>query len=307
MKVEICEALLHRAVMQESERELVKDLLWRAARGLEGEHKADRFWADLAVKIPHLLFHNYETKKAEHFTHQMDSVFICGRFVLIMELKHIAGEISYDDTSHQLLRVINGQKLALGDPFSQLMRHEAWMQQFLVKIGVELPVLSAVIVTTSSSILGPMPERFRMFKLPGLRIKLHDWFRGYPVCINTHMLQYIKDEMMLRYEPQKWRHPVRDLKIRPGVLCDCGASMHYQRGQWHCLCGEVARNHFARALHDYRLLVSEWITNQAFRAFFGIESADTVNKILRRAGFESEGYNKTKRYLIPDDIWRINR
>lgn len=59
-------------------------------------------------------------------------------------------------------------------------------------------------------------------------------------------------------------------------------------------------------LHDYRLLLNEWITNREFRDFFLIESEDTVNKILKRLDFHYEGKNKNRRYLIRKDIWRIN-
>ena len=66
----------------------------------------------------------------------------------------------------------NGQQTALGDPFSQVLRHEAWMQQFLWEIGLELPIITAIVITTNSSIIGEMPKRFHIFKLEGLRMKL---------------------------------------------------------------------------------------------------------------------------------------
>lgn len=302
--MDVCEALLRRGILQEKDRVLIEDLLWRASRGFDGELRADHFWEDLQLTMPHLLFHNYETVKVERFRHQMDTVFICERFVLIIDLKHIAGEISYNAQLNQLLRVANGQTLSLGDPFSQVMRHEAWMNQLLWEVGIELPIITAVIVTTNSSILGQMPERFHIFKLPGLRMKLRDWLEAYPVQIDKNMLQLLHKEMLLRHRPHRWQHPLQELKIRHGALCVCGEQMIYKNGRFVCGYGHRSREALSRALHDYRLLVNEWITNKAFREFFGIGSSDVANKILQRSGFESEGITKSKRYLIPPNLWR---
>ena len=303
-KIDICEALLRRALLENQDRQLLEDLLWRSLRGLEGEQRADRFWEDLQLKVPHLLFHNFETVRHDRFYHQMDTVFVCEGFVLIVELKHIAGEIRYDTSSNQLVRLYNGQSLALGDPFSQVMRHETWMQQFLWEIGVELPVITAIVVTTSSSILGQMPERYHIFKLEGLRIKLQDWFARFPRKVNHTMLHVLHEEMMKCYKPQKWQHPFPNVKLRNGALCECGLRMEYKFGTFYCRCGNKSREALLQGLHDYRLLIDEWITNKQFREFFGMESVYMASKKLNRLNLESKGQTKSRQYLIPKDIWR---
>lgn len=131
-RIEVCEAVLRRGILSIEEEERVRDQMWRLARGMDGEQRADRFWEEIRIHGEYRLFHNYETVNRVGYTHQMDTVFICSRFVLILELKHIAGEIKYDATRNQLLRLYNGQVKALGDLFNQVSRHEEWLEHFFV-------------------------------------------------------------------------------------------------------------------------------------------------------------------------------
>ena len=56
------------------------------------------------------------------------------------------------------------------------------------------------------------------------------------------------------------------------------------------------------ALQDYRLLVSEWITNQQFREFMGIHSQDAAARILKKLNLEKNGSKKGSKYKIPLSI-----
>ncbi|MER2000733.1 MAG: nuclease-related domain-containing protein, partial [Lysinibacillus sp.] len=165
-KIDVCEALLRRAYLQLEQQTYVEQLLQRSLVGSEGEYQMDWFWEDFNFQEAHFLFNNFETLKYNRFKYQMDSIFLCKRFILILECKHIAGDIYYHEETNQLWREYNGQRLILNDPFSQVMRHEEWMRQFLQNLKVDLPVYTAIVITTQSSSLNNMPRRFSIFKLP---------------------------------------------------------------------------------------------------------------------------------------------
>lgn len=299
----VCKATLRRGILNKEEEALVREQLWRFERGDDGEERADSFWAELVIPGDYMLFHNFETVGKGEFTHQMDTVFVCPRFVLVLELKHIAGEMIYDAKRHQLIRTYQGQVHSLGDPFSQVSRHEGWMERFLWEIGVRsLPVVAAVVVTTTSSILKQMPEHFHVFKLEGLRFKLKQFYDAYPVAVNSQVLQHIREELLKRHQPKKWMPPIEGLKLRRGVLCTCGMRMTYRYGVFTCHCGQRSRDGFLRGLEDYRLLKDEWITNKAFREFFDIDDKHLVSKILKRMNLKAEGVGKSRKYFIPEDI-----
>ncbi|MER2060846.1 MAG: nuclease-related domain-containing protein, partial [Niallia sp.] len=117
-------------------------------------------------------------------------------FILILECKHIAGDIYYHEETNQLWREYNGQRLILNDPFSQVMRHEEWMRQFLQNLKVDLPVYTAIVITTQSSSLNNMPRRFSIFKLPGLRLKIQQLLQNNPIRLNMNMLDLLRQELL---------------------------------------------------------------------------------------------------------------
>ncbi len=178
------------------------------------------------------------------------------------------------------------------------------MKRLLDGMGVKLPVLSAIIITSSSSILENMPERFHIFKLAGLRFKLQEWNNTYPVQVSESVVSLVKSEILAHHQPRKWQHPFGKRLIRRGAICLCGEVMQYRWRKFVCGCGHTSREAFSKDLHDYRLLVDEWITNKELRNFFFIPSKDVANKLLTRAKFHYEDGTKSRLYLIPEDVWR---
>lgn len=83
--------------------------------------------------------------------------------------------------------------------------------------------------------------------------------------------------------------------------------MRYERGKFVCRSGHALREAFLKGLHDYRLLVSECITSTELRDFFFIVNKNVANKLLVRAEFYYEGNTKSRRYFIPEDVWRNHR
>lgn len=151
-----------------------------------------------------------------------------------MELKNIAGVLSYEERSHQFIREWNGECTSLTNPFAQAERHEKFIKQLLDRIHLELPVLSAVIFTSSSTILENMPERFHIFKLAGLRFKLQEWMNTYPVQVPESMVSLVRTELLTHHQPRKWKHPFGKVLIWRGAMCHCGEVMQYGRGKFVC-------------------------------------------------------------------------
>lgn len=303
-KLVVGKALARRAILADHQRKVLDELLWKAERGYEGEQRADDHWDDLHIAEPYVLLHGFEAVSSRGYTHQIDTILVTAHFVLIVELKNIAGVLTYEERSHQFLREQNGERMSLTDPFAQVERHEMFIRQLIDGIGVKLPVLSAIIMTSSSSILENMPERFHIFKLAGLRFKLQEWNNTYPVQVLESMVSLVRNELLAHHQPKKWQHPFGKVLIQRGALCLCGEVMQYRRGKFACRCGHTSREAFFEGLHDYRLLVDEWITSKGLRDFLFITSKDVANKLLVRANFYYEGNTKSRRYLIPEDIWR---
>ncbi|MFF5993420.1 nuclease-related domain-containing protein [Lysinibacillus sp. KU-BSD001] len=267
-KIVVSEALLRRGMLNVQQKNLLLENVRIGEIGFKGEVRADQFWLDLQLEISHFLLHGYETENRQGFSHQIDTVLLTKHFVLIVQLKNIGGRVRYDERTNQFIRELHGELLALPDPFAQVSQHQAFLKQLLREVGIALPILTAIIFTSTSSILEEMPTRFPIFKLTGLRFKLVDWLRTYPAQLSESMLCLVKEELLARYKLRMWQPPFVNFQVKPGAVCKCGSIMYYRRGKFLCSCGLVSKNALYQGLHDYRLLRSEWITNKELRDFF---------------------------------------
>lgn len=249
------------------------------------------------------LFHNYET-----LGHQIDTIFVCEYFILIIEIKNVSGFIWYEEDKHQFIRKKKtGEIEGFQSPVEQVKRHAEFIEGVVRRLGLSVPVHKAVVIAEPTTVIGKIPGEIPIFHAIGLRTEVKKLLLKYkkPLIADVHF-ELLKQELLKLYYPGTYRPRFEIPPIRKGAICTCGRIMQYKRGKFFCTCGIESKEALLQGLHDYRLLLNEWITNREFRDFFLIESEDTVNKILKRLDFHYEGKNKNRRYLIRKDIWRIN-
>ena len=86
------EALLRR--MDVDDRELLLKYQ-NLKKGYYGELRADREWKDMHIQREHYLFYSFEAKNQFGHTFQMDTLFMCRHFILVMESKDIGGRLDF--------------------------------------------------------------------------------------------------------------------------------------------------------------------------------------------------------------------
>ncbi|WP_341302558.1 nuclease-related domain-containing protein [Lysinibacillus sp. FSL H8-0500] len=78
--------------------------LRRIQAGFAGEQCVDAEWLEIELPSPHYFLHNFQTINRFGSTHQMDTIFLCPHFVLILEIKNITGILSYHAAFSQFSR-----------------------------------------------------------------------------------------------------------------------------------------------------------------------------------------------------------
>lgn len=235
-------------------------------------------------------------------THQMDTIFLCPHFVLILEFKNITGKLSYDASFAQLTRTTaDGMVEGMTDPFLQLERHVVWMKKLLQKERIDLPVLYAVVLATRNGILTKGFEGLPIFHVAGLRFYLQKWMERHQPRVRVDLLRLANLLLSLQTKLKKEVEvPLKEMA--KGVLCpQCvnGQRLTYHYKKWTCpRCGLVDHNALIRTLEDYRLLVRQQVTNRSFREFFAIASPNLAYKLLQQLPLKAEGVKKHRKYWI---------
>ena len=273
--------------------------------GYVGEQRTDRELLDFTIPHLHHLLHNVELLTVQGPSHQIDSIVLTSHFLLILEIKNITGTLIYKPGHHEFSRLRKDGILEnFTDPFEQAYRHQLMIEQLFRSWHIRLPVEYAVVIVNQNAVLDESLRGFPIFHLTGLRRYINNLFLKYP----EHDVEL--EQVSKRFLGMLHRHPARRRvndtdRLKKGVLCaacEFKSVMDYQNGSWCCqTCGTRDKHALRWALHDYRLLISDRITNQQFREFVGIESMQVASKILSRLGFEKVGDKRGRFYIIPED------
>ncbi|WP_107840853.1 nuclease-related domain-containing protein [Metasolibacillus meyeri] len=273
----------------------LKDELIRIQQGVAGERYVDRSWSDMQLEEMYFLLHDFSTA-----THQMDTLFLCEKFILIVEIKNIAGRIDFDEKCHQFTRTFeNGTPQGFRNPLDQVRRH----QRFLRQLFPTLPVVYVIVLAHPKTIIGQMPQNEPIIHCSGLEFYIRKLLAMYKPQLTIKQLQQLKNELLQMHTTPNPKLNIDKAKICVGVLCkqcDDKTQMLFQYGGFICPKCQTKDNGtmLQQALEDYSLLINEWITNIEFRKFMGVNSIYAASRLLKKLNYSHKGDKKGRKYLI---------
>ncbi|MGM9948879.1 MAG: nuclease-related domain-containing protein [Lysinibacillus sp.] len=286
-KIKLLQSAMRRG-FPEMEQDLQKMLAGQA-----GEQQVRWHWRDMHLAMEHVLFHDF-TIQLYGFSYQMDALFVSRHFILVVEVKNIVGEISFCDSRHQFVRqredgVVEGFR----NPLDQVRRHVRALGQL---IGPSIPIEYAVVFSNVKSVLKDVPGHEPVFHASGLETYVNRLFSRHDLCLRREEFDELVQRLkMLRHE-NLFHLALERKRIINGVLCAACAykqKMMYRHGKFFCtLCGHSSKTALFEALEDYYLLVGEWMTNEEFRHYTGVQSADAAKRLLQSLHVAYEGEKK---------------
>lgn len=308
-KLAMLEALLQRLYPDDPDYAYFKESYYRQVAGFEGENRVDREWFDMLHLGYHYLLFNYEYENELGNPHQIDTLLLTNKFLLIVDVKNISGQVNIDEIKHQMLVTKpDGSLKSYPSPIDQLRRHSQHLNSLLNHLKIPLPIAMAVVFSNPATIIGHTPKNFTIFHASGLRFFVQSLLSNYSEALSEKQLKKLSAMIISKLKRREIRPSIPLSRMRKGVLCEIcefKVQMIYKSGNWQCpKCGIRNKNAILRALNDYRLLISSTITNKEFREFFNVESIFVASKILTRVGLEPVGDKRGRYYLIPDKIYK---
>ena len=300
------EALLRRLHERDPELSYYTEQFRRLYAGFAGEQRVDREWHEIICPNTFFVLHNIVLENTAMHFHQVDTIFVCRHFILVVEIKNINGRLDFDGATYQCTRTkSDGTVEGFPNAITQIQRHMQFFKTIFKNYC--FPIEGAVIFSNPSAIIANHPNTVPIFHVSGLQSHIQHLFTKYtkPI-ISDEQLTYFVQQIKARHQPQEVLTHIDSSRFRHGVLCpkcQYKKQMLFYRGVWKCVvCHYVSTEIFAEALLDYQLLVGRSITNGQLRAFFGIDSSDAANRLLRKFHFPSTGTTKDRVYHLPDNL-----
>lgn len=299
------EALANRLRIDDVDAVAVKDEFYRLEAGLAGEKKLQQILSHYSFKHDAQIIYNFECKNEKGSTHQMDALILTPSFILILEVKQIAGNLFYKPAQHEFYRMqVDGIHENFPNPFDQAYRHQLFLENQFASWKLDIPILYTVVIANYRAKLDNSLQNFPIFHISGIPSFLENLNKRFPMKMGN--LSFIRSKLDALYFRLPPRRTVERSRLRRGVLCrDCKYLhvMHYVSGSWVCpICHAKSKVALRETLHHYRVLIKPEITNREFREFVGIDSMHAASKILMRLGLEKVGMGRGTYYIIPENI-----
>ncbi|HSP21126.1 MAG TPA: nuclease-related domain-containing protein [Planococcus sp. (in: firmicutes)] len=280
--------------------------LRRISAGYHGEQRVDSLWHEIDIPIPHYFIHDLFIQKPKS-SHQMDTVLVTGRFVLILEIKSISGVLNFDSQTRQFSRTNkDGSIDGLRNPDDQIRRHEKWMAHFLEQHNLVLPVIGAIIFAYPSAIIASKAGNRILIQSSGLPYLLDELLSVHNEdALSKKSAKNLAAKLLRLHSTKPLAMPMLPASFLKGVLCPrCdGQILLYTRKKWRCgACLYADAHSHLSALAHYRHLVGLTITNREFRDFTSVSSIATSSKLLKSAQMPFQGSYKDRVYFIPEEI-----
>ncbi|WP_175614479.1 nuclease-related domain-containing protein [Piscibacillus halophilus] len=279
--------------------------------GDRGERSLD-YYIELVSSNDLLVFYDLRLPRGEHHF-QMDTVLVTPRFVLLVEVKNISGDIYFNKESKQMIRVLNNISETFPNPLLQVSQQKFQLQQFLQNYGFpNIPIYTLVVFASRNGILHiQSDDTFHLGKI----ISIQEFIFKYQKLNESVLgqvwsegdLNRVSDLFIREHKPEDVdlmkRFGLKAADLMKGVHCPkCGRlGVQHKHGKWVCICGSSSKDAHVLALRDYALLIDEWIINQEARNFLGVESRHAIKRIL--SNFEKEGGTKGTRYNLKPLIY----
>ena len=303
------EALVRRIADTDPEATLFQGEFDRMQAGLSGELKLKNRLADYHFKCDYSILYNFECINARGFSHQIDALLITQQFVLVLEVKQISGQLFYKPAVHEFSRrTENNIEENLPNPFDQAYRHQLFIEQVLHMHHIQIPVVHLIVIANYRAKLDVSLETMPILHLSGLPTFLENLATQFPDT--TYAVSEVQSIFLKMKQTLPARRQINSNRLKSGVFCancDTKVPMLFHSGYWHCFsCSAKSKNVLLDALHDYRTLISDRMSNKAFREFTGINCRFAAKRILAQLNLQTTGSKRTLIYIIPDEILWVN-
>lgn len=279
----------------------IQEEIRRRAAGFSGEENFDRHIREFRPSYPYALLHDICLKQNGVYF-QMDSLLITPAFVIIFEIKNLAGRIIVKTNPTQFIHE-NVERKIIQSPISELERKEIFLQKWLEARGVYIPIKGGVALAYTNELTIPeSPDKQVVFThdIPILLYKT----KLEKEILRQHDIHNLANEIRREHDEYNPFPLVKTIKMEavevlPGVICpDCKyRGMTWLQRKWICeKCLYKSSNSHRRLLEEWFMLLDNKITNREFRKFSYLNDPDVAKRHLKNSCLVMKGRMRNAYY-----------
>lgn len=271
--------------------------MYKKRAGFGGEQEYDRHMKEVRTDYPHAIIHDLSLQH-EGVYFQIDSLFIAPDSIIISEIKNRTGKIIIKADPTQFIQIAkDADSILFRSPIVEVERKRQLLKRWLTKRNVQIPIHGIVVFAHNNEL--QFEKNPEMPIMTGYEAPVYFRARelGIPVLdekkIKRLATTLVQGDKPYEPGPLSTRYAVSKHDLVKGVLCPIcpeATIMQWEKLRWNCArCGETSSVEHEKALYEWFLILSETITNKAFREFTGIVDRHTAKRLLARSQLHRKG------------------
>lgn len=300
-------ALMPRLHPSHIDMQRIKEELRIRKAGYNGEGNFDKHLLEFKPHYPHAILHDIcLIQNGVYF--QMDSILITPAFIIITEVKNIAGKIIVKSNPTQFIQESpTGERKVLSNPIAELERKQLFLIEWLKQREIDISISGLVAFAfTNELIFENVPETKITFTNEALTY-LYSLSVDKEI-ISKDIIRKLAFELRNNHQeydpfPLTKLMNISPIDILPGVICPaCNTiGMQWKHRKWACQsCNQTGTECHIAALADWICLIGNRITNKEFRRFMLLNDRHVTRRFLARSGLSHEGKGKGSFYVMKE-------
>lgn len=272
--------------------------------GHNGECKIDRKLETIPLPNLHHIIPNFSTRSKLGSFYQMDTIILTNRYILLLEIKNIRGEIEFQTNPNQLKRTFEGKIDYLTCPLTQTERNFTALKRIVHHAHPKIPVYTAIVFAHASSRITSFQKNFSILYRKQLDIhieKLNTLSEVLDKKDFQHLVRIMKhaDKNHLP-ESLTNRYNINTQILKKGIFCSaCGSSTSFQHIHYQCTtCGEIDDSALKRSVESLFVILGPQLKVKTLKYYLNLSAKDRIIRILRKMNVERTGTTNSSIYTM---------
>jgi len=282
----------------------IADQLYRIKAGYSGEVKVDNYLKSIDFVESTHIFADVQLAITPKFDIQIDTLILTPAYALILEIKNIAGTLTYiSNPPHFECTYEDKKTIVIDCPIMQVNNNRTGLDMWLQRNGFSIRSTGMIVMANNKTSVKNAPSEMPIKYAKHIPLHFRTKEKEKAILTDNQFRSLIEklrqDQQIYNPYPLCERYRIDNKHINKGIICDtCNNKLtRVNHMTWTCpICRIDSKQPFEEALKDWFMIMKNTISNEECREFFLLKDKYAANYALKSLPLKRVGKSRASVY-----------